>query len=59
MALKPCVGHTPFIPVLGRQRQADLYELEASLVYRVRPVSKQNKTRKKQNKKEMASKVPN
>jgi hypothetical protein len=25
----------PLIPVLGRQRQADLYEFEASLVYRV------------------------
>ena len=26
--------HRPLIPALGRQRQADLYELEASLVYR-------------------------
>jgi len=31
---KPSSGaHTPFIPVLERQRQADLYEFEASLVY--------------------------
>ena len=27
--------HTPLIPALGKQRQADLYEFEASLVYRV------------------------
>jgi hypothetical protein len=26
--------HMPFIPALGRQRQVDLYEFEASLVYR-------------------------
>ena len=31
----PClVVHTPLIPVLGRQRQADLCEFKASLVYR-------------------------
>jgi len=27
--------HTPFIPALGRQKQADLRELEVSLVFRV------------------------
>jgi hypothetical protein len=27
--------HSPFIPVLGKQRQADLCEFKASLVYRV------------------------
>ena len=27
--------HTPLIPALGRQRQADLCEFKASLVYRV------------------------
>ena len=27
--------HTPLIPAEGRLRQADLYEFEASLVYRV------------------------
>jgi hypothetical protein len=27
--------HTPFIPALGRQRQANLCEIKASLVYRV------------------------
>jgi hypothetical protein len=33
---KPCLEkHTPFIPALGRQRQA-VSEFEASLVYRVR-----------------------
>ena len=26
--------HTPLILVIGRQRQADLYEFEVSLVYR-------------------------
>ena len=30
---------TPLIPALGRQRQVDLYEFEASLVYRVIPNS--------------------
>ena len=25
--------NTPLIPALGRQRQADLYEFEANLVY--------------------------
>ena len=50
--------HTPLIPALGRPRQADLCEFEASLVYRVssrtardtqrNPVSKnQNKETKK------------
>ena len=44
--------HVPLIPALGRQRQADLYEFKASLVYRVsswiaratqrNPVSKKN-----------------
>jgi hypothetical protein len=29
------LGGTPLIPTLGRQRQVDLCELEASLVYRV------------------------
>jgi hypothetical protein len=49
----------PLIPALGRQRQVDLCELEASLVYRVssrtasaiqrNPVmKKQNKTKKQQ-----------
>ena len=27
--------HTPLIPTLEKQRQADLYEFKASLVYRV------------------------
>ena len=27
--------HTPLIPVLGRQRQTDLSEFKASLIYRV------------------------
>jgi len=27
--------HTLLIPALGRQRQADLYECKASLVYRI------------------------
>ena len=50
----------PLIPTFGRQRQADLSEFEASLVYRVssrtsraiqrNPVSK-NKTKNKTNKK--------
>jgi hypothetical protein len=31
------VAHTPITPALGSQRQADLHELEASLVYRVSP----------------------
>ena len=26
--------HTPLIPALGRQRQVDLWEFEASLVYK-------------------------
>jgi hypothetical protein len=30
-------GHTLLIPALGRQRQADLCEFEASLVYKVSP----------------------
>jgi hypothetical protein len=53
--------HTPLIPALGRQRQVDLREFEANLVYRassratqINPISnktKQNKTNKtKQNK---------
>jgi hypothetical protein len=29
--------HTPLIPALQRQREADLCEFEASLVYRVSP----------------------
>lgn len=26
--------YTPLVPALGRQKQADIYEFEASLVYR-------------------------
>ena len=53
--------HTPLVPVLGRQRQEDLCDLEASLVYRVsamiakdtqrNPVSKEGKKKKKERKK--------
>ena len=52
--------HTPLLQGLGRQRQADLCEFEASLVYRVTSktardtqrsnISKQNKTKKTTNK---------
>lgn len=40
----------PFIPTLRRQRQGDLYELEANLVYRAssRPVLQRNSVSKKQ-----------
>jgi hypothetical protein len=31
---RPTEWHTPLTPALRRQRQADLYEFEASLVYR-------------------------
>ena len=57
--------HTPLVPVLGRQRQEDLCDLEASLVYRVsamiakdtqrNPVSKEGK-KKKERKKEKEKK---
>lgn len=40
----PGADNTLSIPVLGRQRQLDLCESEASLFYIVRPVSKQKKT---------------
>ena len=47
------------IPPLGKQRQADLYELEASLIYRTRsraihnnPVSKITTTKKKKEEEE-------
>ena len=32
---QPGSGGAPLVPVLGRQRQAELCEFEASLVYRV------------------------
>ena len=43
----------PVIPALGRQRQVDLFEFEASLVYRtssrtVRAVTQRNPVSKKQ-----------
>jgi len=47
----------PLLSALGRQRQADLYEFEASLVYKARtaraitqrnPVSKKKKKKKKE-----------
>ena len=58
----------PLIPALGRQRQADLCELEASLVYRANsriaraitqrnPVLK-NKTKQKQTNKKSVSGMP-
>ena len=54
--------HTLSVPALGRQRQVDLCELEASLVYKVssrtaravtqrNPVSKEKKKRKKKERK--------
>ena len=57
-------GGTPLIPALGRQRQADLYEFKASLIYRVssrtgskgaeKPVLKKTRTKNKiQNKKRL------
>ena len=33
--LSQMVVHTPLIPALGRQGQADLYEFKTSLIYRV------------------------
>jgi hypothetical protein len=53
---KPGVLAHAFIPALRKQRQVDLWEFQASLVYRVssrtartlyrkNPVSKQNKTK--------------
>ena len=43
--------HTPLIPALGRQRQADLHEFEASLVYKssrtARTVTQRNPVSKK------------
>jgi hypothetical protein len=48
---------TPLIPALGRQRQVDLCEFEASLLYKVsyrtaRATQKNQKERKKKRKKE-------
>ena len=44
--------HTPLIPALGRQRQVDICEFKASLVYRVNSRTGSNATEKleKQNK---------
>ena len=58
----------PLIPALGRQRQVDLCEFKASLVYRVvsrtarakqrNPVSKNQKKKKKEKKKPKPKPLP-
>ena len=52
--------HTPFIPALGRQRQANLCEIKASLVYRVSSrtsrTTQRNPVSKQTNKQTKASK---
>ena len=42
--------HTPLIPALGKQRQVNLYELEANLVYKEFQDSQDGYTEKQTNK---------
>lgn len=48
--------HTPLVPVLGRQRQEDLCDLEASLVYRVSARTARAKDKLSQNQKKKRNK---
>lgn len=45
MSVKSLMGmvHMPLIPELGRQKQVDLYEFKANLVYTVEPCLKKVK----------------